>query len=212
MITRSSHETPKYEINKSNSFISVYINSDNDLIIIGHADNNYVYWVSLTKADDKARNETIFNYIAYNPSARAAVAHLSDAVHIERYEWYHARLFRPEYDKNRWSTTFGHYYGDEEPAGQFFAGDVAVLLQVLLRKCSFREAGGAYENVLDYALSEMDAVKDTPYGYNQMLKLIEIMDKEDYLALSPNKRIREKYVRFLETKSRLYGQYMDVAR
>ena len=212
LVNESTKIKANYELGKMGTAISLLLNKDNDLLIVGHVDDNTViYWVSLGKTSDREQNEAIFNHIAYEPFE--AVALKDDPDHLwgkifRDNNWYYARLNRDSQNNRSWSTPFGYYAS--KLIGDAFARELASFPDVLLRKCRLREADGAYEKVLDYYLDEMAKVKDKPNGYKQVEKLIRILRQDDYLVLSPNEQIREKYICFLETKTKLYNQYMSV--
>ena len=224
LVNDSTKEEPKYELARKGISITLFFNTNNDLLIVGNVDNNFIHWASLSKTTDREQNEAIFNHIAYEPfEAVAYKVSLLRSVQtgywdaprdnpLDNPAWHQARLTRIMDGNMLWSTPFGHDYGKEKPAGDSFARDVESYQYGLLEKCRIREAGGAYEKVLDNCLDKMLKVIDDDYGYPQVEELIKIIDQDDYLVSSPNEQIREKYINFLNLKSQLYNQYMTRVR
>ncbi len=94
----------------------------------------------------------------------------------------------------------------------YFARDISIHFDDLLERCRFREAGGAYEAVLDYCLEELKRDGEDVYHYVQVEELIGILQQEHYLILSEREQIREKYFLFRKEAGRLYNQYQTAIR
>lgn len=62
-LTPENASKPKYMPNPDDRCIRVSYASNHDIIITGVADNNFIYWLSVTKADDIETNRMIFDYL-----------------------------------------------------------------------------------------------------------------------------------------------------
>lgn len=220
LVNYSTKVTPNYPVSGEKTNISLYFSKDGRLLIVGKIDNNYIYWASFTNIDDREKNEAIFNYIADESFKIELVSneHLALKAAGFDYEglktWYKTDLDRVSVQNMAWKTPFGHYYGRDqiELNGRYFAGDVAGHLNTLLKRCQFREANGAYREVLDYCFYEVARDSGNPYYYRQVEDLINMLRQEQYLVLSDDDGIREKYLRIFEEASELYGRCQSSER
>lgn len=220
LVNRNTRIIPNYDVSKRETSICLYFNRKGKVLIIGRLDNNYIYWASFTNTDDRELNEAIFNYIADDffkfdmVSSERKVLEFINFPYDALDTWYQTELRRTsEYDM-AWQTPFGHYYGKEsikDNAG-YFARDVSGHLKTLLTRCQFREANGAYEEVLDYCLCELSMDGGNVYYYEQVKDMINMLREEQYLILSDQEQIREKYFRFRKEAERLYNQCQSASR
>lgn len=214
LVNKGTSVTPNYRLEGRNNYIVFYINGDNDLILVGKADNNYAYWISKTKASDKETNELIFNHIANDSFQMASSAYdVFNNIDISEKEletWYCERLVRVHGADMAWKTPFGHSYGKAqiEYNGRFFAEDMATLLKNLTVQCQYREADGAYEKVLKHYMKLLEKGRNNVYFYSKIRSLIEILEQEKYLVVSDNEKIRTLYLQIQKEISTLYNQYM----
>lgn len=214
LVNTNTSVSPNYQLEGKINSIVFYINRDNDLILIGKADNNYAYWISKTKASDKETNELIFNHIANDSfqivSSAYDVFKNFDISEKELETWYCERLLRVQEGDAAWKTPFGHYYGKDqiEHNGRFFAGEIASLLKNLTVQCKFREADGAYEKVLKHYMKILEKGRNDMYYYSKIRSLIEILEQEKYLVVSDNEKVRTLYLRIQKEIDILYSQYM----
>ncbi len=209
-----------YDLSKRETSIQILIDRNGNLIILGVVDNNYIYWASLTKTEDKHINEIIFNHLANDPYDK--VSHSYQALRTKGIEyedlkhWYQASLVRESKDNMVWKTPFGHYYGADqiENNGKYFANDVSRFLANLQERCEFRECNGEYIKVLEYYRDVLlHNQMDSDYMiYYKVKPLEEILRKEDYLRVSTNSEIRELYIQCIDVIGNLYNRYMSVAR
>ena len=117
MVSPNTAVAPNYDLNGRETSLVLYFNEDEDVIIIGAVDVNYVYWVSLTKTHELEKNEAIFNHIVNQPYALVASWHnigLLSGDELRRY--YRAELRRTNERGMAWRTPFGHYYGQKQAA------------------------------------------------------------------------------------------------
>jgi len=212
LVTESNQVIPNYDLDSKELSIVLYLSPDETVCIIGKVDNNYICWVSITNLNDVEKNTKIFNYIANTHFA--VFSQESLAVGHEMYDeirnWYKCEITRPIRKGMTWRTPFGHYYGETNDInhhGQFLATDIPSFYKELLAKCSFRIQSG-YTNILRNYLGLL--TKETEY--NKMKLLISILEQESYLRLSPDKTVRELYLKCMKQSDLLYNRYMDRVR
>ncbi len=213
-VNRSNYVAPKYDISGRKPWINLYFNNGGEIVIVGNVDNNYIYWLSVTKTEDLQTNERIFNYVAagnilgvtqqYKALEQAGISY------AELKNYYCVKIMRSS-DGKKWHTPFGCYYGEDNAAqhGMFFARSVKYFVGTVHRKCEQREAGGKYEAVLEIYLQQLK----TADSYDYRVQLIEeILKSEDYLILSENENIRRLYSECIGICGKLYNDYMTASR
>lgn len=231
LVNQYTRVEPNYKLSGRETSIEIFLNDKDDIIIVGVVDSNYIYWASLTKTYDKEKNEKIFNHIAKGNFKEVSNLHLIlksikfsylilKSIKLS-YEdviknWYQDRLIRVKEDGRIWKIPFRegeHYSADQvEKNGYYFAASIASFLKDLQEKCKFREADGTYESVLDYCLNILNQDSQDEYYYRKVEPLIHIMEKEKYLLVSKNHKIKKKYIQIMERCSYLYGRYMTAVR
>ena len=184
MVNNSSKVMPNYELNKYGTSLILYFNNNDDLIIVGEVDRNYICWVSLTKTYEKDKNEAIFNHLANEPFvfvSQSRLIGLLDYSELKRY--YRANLRRTNENGMVWRTPFGHFYGKDQIKnnGRYFANSVSNFLDVLYRRCQFREADGAYEEMLDFWFEELSKGESDVLYYQVLEPLVEMIKCEGTL-------------------------------
>lgn len=218
LINKNTKVNPNYDLSNRRTHIELYFNTLNDLLIVGVVDNNYIYWASKTKVYEKEINEEIFNYIENKSfelvSNENSVFKSINISYEELKMWYKTSLVRTSEHNMAWMTPFGHCYGADqiENNGKYFANDVAGYLKDLLRKCKFREAGGSYIKILDYYLDILKKDDNNIYYYKEVEDLIKLLENENYLVVSDNEGIRQKYLLIKQISANLYNQYMSAIR
>ena len=215
-VNKGTEVKPNYDISEKEPSITLYFDNDNDVIIVGTVDPNYICWASRTKTNEKEINEAIFNHIANEKFTLVSQPYYIGLLDYDDLKLcYRTDLIRLTEDKDMaWKTPFGHYYGKSQIQynGRFFAGDVVVFLKILHRRCNFREADGAYESMLDFWLSELSIGETDALYYPSLEPLFDMIKSEGYLILSQRAAIREKYLILCKKMSNIYGRYMDIAR
>lgn len=146
-VNQKNRQNVSYTINPDHRQIDLYFTRDRRVIIVGTADNNYIFWLSVSACEDEAANGEAFDQITRQKwdTHTALYLVLEEAgFDYEDLEWmYHDRIVQSKQPGMAWSTPFGHCYGaDSEDNGKFFAHDVAGVPDVLEAKCRIREAGG----------------------------------------------------------------------
>lgn len=218
LVTDKLAVKPNYDLDNRITYIEAYFNDEGQVLIVGVVDNNYIYWASLTDSSDVEMNGYIFDYISVGRVKKVCSlpkAAESVGLHYEGVKrWVKIRLTRKKEDDMAWNTPFGASFASSQRKhnGQFFAKQIAGYMTGIRAKCKLREAGGAYEKVLDYYLAVMNEDDGNSNYYYKVKNLIHIMESEDYLYGSENPEIRRKYIRLREFGEALYNRYMTAAR
>lgn len=205
---------PNYDVSVRTTNIRLYFTPEEDVIIVGEFDNNYIYWLSVTKADDCEKNEQIFNRVSR--AEYQFVSNESKAMRQAGLDYgalrhaLGARLTRSENKKGEpvWETSFGHSYAVEACTGQFFASDVLSFVRNTQTQCAFREAKGAYKNVLR-AYPEMIAPLDPLRYHSDIEPIHRLLAKEGCLVFSKDPEIRALYTQCLDMCNQKYNDYMS---
>lgn len=223
LITRKFVTKANYKIDTDNNFINCYLLNDDRVIIMGMADNNYAFWISITDSQDLKANEEVYNAIRkyidkenYKQLAYGYTALEEQGISYERLSnSYNFRFIKTTVKGMAWKTEFGHYYGaeQEETNGSIFASNIKELPNQLKRRCEIREAGGNYLSVLNY----YEMVYDNLSGgaverYESFKNIIDILDSEKYLICSDNSEVRKKYIELKKKGAGLYNSYMTAVR
>ena len=210
---------PNYRPEPMNRRIDLYLTLDGKALISGAADNNYIYWLSLTSADDRVTNAAIFDYIANcNYETLASLYKVlpdTGLMYEQLKETYHTYLCKSNEPNTEWKTPFGHYYGSDQIKnnGKFFADDLASLPGKLKRQCEARGAGGIYIRVLEKYLELLkNKTGDSVNDYYTAKPIIDIIEKENYLIFSQNADVRRLYGDLRDLFGGLYNAYMTQVR
>lgn len=215
MIDESNKVKPNYDLSNKEVSIELHISKDKEVCIIGRIDNNYICWCSLTNINDKEHNEKIFDYVAN--SRFTAVSQEYKALGTEKYleiqKWYCCAITRTSVKGMLWATPFGVYYGFEngEEHGKFFSGHIIGLFDTLLKLCNFRIDEHRYIHILEHYRELLRKDSDYRY-YNVMKPLISILEKESYLRVCPDERVRNLYLECMKECNSLYNRYMTAVR
>jgi len=214
LVNQQTQVTPNYDLSGSETSIILYFNNEDDLVILGQADNNYIFWASRSKTYEKDKNEAIFNYTANEPFGVVSQRYMVGINYGDLKRYYRADLKRSKENGMAWKTPFGHYYGLKQvnDNGRYFAQDVESFVRKLHRRCNYREANGAYEAMLDFWLGEISRIEDDALRYPSIELLVEMIKEESYLILSLNEPIREKYLLLLKKSDDMYNRYMSIVR
>lgn len=220
LVNESIEVKPNYKLEGRVNSISTYLNIKNELLIIGRIDNNYICWLSKTKADDREKNEQIFNYLA--SGSFEIVSQTEEAlksIGISYEEWRH--FYKERYDRGDekepekvWKLSSGGYYRecDIQQHGQLFAFDMERMLTWQQEKCRAREADGEYLKALEKYLKKLEKGENDAYYYDKEYQLIQLLEQESYLLLSKDKRVRTIYFQIQEKIHSLYCTYMSAVK
>lgn len=214
-VNKKNFVIPRYNVLKKETSITLYFNTAGEVIIVGTAGEEYVFWLSVTGTEDVELNGQIFNHITndeLNYVTRLDKALAQKNIDYETLAGYYKVCLTQSLSPDiAWETPFGHGYSksQRENNGDFFAQDVRQFVSTVRLRCGLREGGGAYVTVLEqYAAFLKSAEK---YALEvQMLQ--ELLQGEDYLVLSENEQVRKLYLECRERCACLYNQYMMEAR
>lgn len=203
VINRRICSIPSYNALKSEKRYELYFNRDGDVIITAWAGAKYWFWMSKTKTADEERNARIFHHIVFedlcyvqNPERVLEAAGMNCA----DLETYHRVELNPIPEVSRrmgtlcsLSTPFNHSYDKTRPeeSSRLFAEDVRNHVRIQEERCKLRECGGVYEEILKIYAEELSRANS--FGSREQ-QLKELLDKEDYLILSPEETIRNTYL------------------
>ncbi len=209
-VSKKNFVFPQYDLTKKETGMTLYFNSEGEVIIVGTVDN-YIFWLSVTKTEDMALNEEIFNRIDSGKLVRVSYLHKVLAEKnmtfgdLEKY--YMVRLKRSHEQNMAWETPFGHYYGKDqaERNGSFFARDVKGFVNEVNKWCEVRECGGMYADILKSYADTLN--KATEYD-TTVQTLQNLLKAEDYLCISEREEVRRLYVECCARCSELYNRYM----
>lgn len=191
-LTLDNASTPKYNPYSGNCCIRVYYADKNKIIIVGVADNNYIYWLSVSKMDDIETNRRIFDYIyRLVPSIFGSIAKVLETKTNYSYEqltsFYSATLTQAE-------SILPHY-------------------RKIKGLCKAREADGRYIDIMRYYLNILQCRSSAPVSdYEKNERIIELIRSEKYLRLSDNSTVRNLYSELEKHCSDLYNTYMTAVR
>lgn len=217
-VNQKNRQNVSYTINPDHRQINLYFTRDRRVIIVGTADNNYIFWLSVSACEDEAATGEAFDQITRRKwdTYTALYLALEEAgFDYEDLEWmYHDRIAQSKQPGMAWSTPFGHCYGtDDADNGKFFAHDVAGFPDILETKCRIRAADGLYFPVLKEYLRILEDGDDPLYYMSPDVRAIhEILKQEQYLILAEDIKVREYYHAAAKKEAELYNRYMTAVR
>lgn len=201
-----------YDLSERETSIKVYFTASGKLIIKGVIDNNYIYWLSITKPEETEINKAIFDFIS--KGKYEIVSNVANALKYAGYDYNMlTRACAAQFKRreNGWTTPFRHFYGDDEKCnGKFFAQDIVNLYDKLKKQCEYTEADGKYEEILKNHLNYIKTLRYENYS-KDVEPIAEILEKQGYLAISQNYKIRDLYFECLDLCNQKYNDYMDAA-
>ena len=217
-VNQKNRQNVSYTINPDHRQINLYFTRDRRVIIVGTADNNYIFWLSVSACEDEAATGEAFDQITRRKwdTYTALYLALEEAgFDYEDLEWmYHDRIAQSKQPGMAWSTPFGHCYGtDDADNGKFFAHDIAGFPDILETKCRIRPADGLYFPVLKEYLRILEDGDDPLYYMSPDVRAIhEILKQEQYLILAEDIKVREYYHAAAKKEAELYNRYMTAVR
>lgn len=217
-VNQKNWQNVSYTINPDHRQIELYITRDRKVIVVGTADNNYIFWLSVSACEDEAATGEAFDQITrqeWDTHMALYLALKEAGFDYEDLAWmYHDRIVQSKQPGMAWSTPFGHCYGtDDADNGKFFAHDIAGFPDILETKCRIRAADGLYFPVLKEYLRILEDGDDPLYYMSPDVRAIhEILKQEQYLILAEDIKVREYYHAAAKKEAELYNRYMTAVR
>ena len=217
-VNQKNWQNVSYTINPDHRQIELYITRDRKVIVVGTADNNYIFWLSVSACEDEAATGEAFDQITrqeWDTHTALYLALKEAGFDYEDLAWmYHDRIVQSKQPGMAWSTPFGHCYGtDDADNGTFFAHDIAGFPDILETKCRIRAADGLYFPVLKEYLRILEDGDDPLYYMSPDVRAIhEILKQEQYLILAEDIKVREYYHAAAKKEAELYNRYMTAVR
>ena len=217
-VNQKNRQNVSYTINPDHRQIDFYFTRDRRVIIVGTADNNYIFWLSVSACEDEAATGEAFDQITrqeWDTHTALYLALKEAGFDYEDLAWmYHDRIVQSKQPGMAWSTPFGHCYGtDDADNGKFFAHDIAGFPDILETKCRIRAADGLYFPVLKEYLRILEDGDDPLYYMSPDVRAIhEILKQEQYLILAEDIKVREYYHAAAKKEAELYNRYMTAVR
>ena len=182
---------PNYWPNPKFRCIHAHYADDNDVIIVGFADNNYIFWLSVTKMDDYETNHLIVEYLSMiEPTS---FGHDSTALDKTNYT----------YDQFRWL-----YYTTITSAE-----DITELYrQAKSRSGGTREEQNKIISKLQKYMSALSKYGNPVENYHKNYDIFREIWSLKYLRCSDNPKIRELFHQLELLSSGIYNTYMTECR
>ena len=217
-VNQRNRQNVSYTINPDHRQIDLYFTRDRRVIVGGTADNNYIFWLSVSACEDEAATGESFNQITrrkWDTHTALYLALEEAGFDYEDLAWmYHDRIVQSKQPGMAWSTPFGHCYGtDDADNGKFFAHDIAGFPDILETKCRIRAADGLYFPVLKEYLRILEDGDDPLYYMSPDVRAISgILKQEQYRILAEDIKVREYYHAAAKKEAELYNRYMTAVR
>lgn len=217
-VNQRNRQNVSYTINPDHRQIDLYFTRDRRVIVGGTADNNYIFWLSVSACEDEAATGEAFNQITrrkWDTHTALYLALEEAGFDYEDLAWmYHDRIVQSKQPGMAWSTPFGHCYGtDDADNGKFFAHDIAGFPDILETKCRIRAADGLYFPVLKEYLRILEDGDDPLYYMSPDVRAISgILKQEQYRILAEDIKVREYYHAAAKKEAELYNRYMTAVR
>ena len=190
-LTADTACVPNYTPNPRHRCIQAYYALNNDVILIGEADPNYIYWLSVTKLDADAINRQIVDYVLHMEPT--IFGHESDVLEKTAYTFEQLRSF---------------YFA---PINQ--ADDIILHLQEAKERCKSLETKVDFVQNLQHYLKVLSYETASPAAfYRKHKKKITRLQSMKYLHCSDNPEVRALYEQLDKCCASLYNAYMTEAR
>ena len=190
-VTPETAAEPRYQPDPADRKIRVYYTGSDQVIIAGVQDNNYIYWLSVTRMDDLALNRNIIAYIQTNEPK--LFTSLPEALKKTKFSYENVK---------------GMYAAELRQAEM-----IVRHYEEIKAMCTTREVRGKYIEILRCYLDMIaSCTGDADKDYARHKALIKLIQSEKYLRLSDNETVRKLYKQLEDRCDRLYQDYMTVAR
>ena len=191
LLTEENMKIPKYKPNPKFRCIKAYYPNSEDVIIVGEADPNFIWWMSLTKIDDEKTNSAIFDYLSQNePMIFGSDAQVVGAA------GYTYQQFR-------------NFYMVELTCAE----DIVTRRKAGKQKAKQHGEDQKILHQLRYDLETLSYSSGNPIrDYQRNEALIRRIQAQTDLRCSDNPEIVEAYNRLMQRCSDVYNAYMTEAR
>ena len=187
LLTPEDAEIPKYCPETEDYRIRVYYANNDEIIIEGFADNNFIRWLSVTKIDDMELNRRIIDF-------------LGETVAVEYSHFY--KLIK--------KTAYIY-----EDAKACYCAEVQSADEILPQReharqlCRQREADPQFlQQLRSYKKKLASVAKDPVKDYKSKRRLIEKIGAWSYLRCSENPEVRALYDTLVKMGDSSYNAYM----
>ena len=182
---------PNYTPDTSKRHILAYYALNNDVILVGRPDLNYIYWLSVTKLDTDVINRQIVDYVLHMEPT--LFGHESDVLEKTAYTLEQLRSFY------------------SAPVQQ--AEDIILHLQEAKERCKNLETKAKFVQDLQHYLKVLSYETASPAAfYRKHKKKITRLQSMKYLHCSDNPEVRALYEQLDKCCASLYNAYMTEAR
>ena len=213
-VTQKVSNKPNYKINLDNREIRLYFTLGKNVIIIGQADNNYVYWISKTAINDFTVNCEIFDYItkcnydyvcSFFDGFRKVIKKTGYSFQNLDNNYY-------TYIIHEINTSLPPYYCDFltlQSDAKIFGEKVIEHYNKLKQECSQCEFKPETIHLLiDYSKKLRKTSNDPVKDYIDAKEIIQKLEQMQYLKLSNNLVVRKLFLYDISLANGLYNQYM----
>ena len=182
---------PNYWPNPKFRCIHAHYADDNDVILVGFADNNYIFWLSVTKMDDTETNRLIVEYLSMlEPAEFGCVSVALDKTNYA-------------FDQFRWL-----YYTTITSAEDI----TERLRQAKSRSGGTRDDQNKIISKLQKMMSALSKSGNPVQNYQSNYDIFQEIWSMRYLRCSDNPKIREIYHQLELLSSDIYNTYMTECR
>ena len=182
---------PNYWPNPKFRCIHAHYADDNDVILVGFADNCYIFWLSVTKMDDVETNRLIVEYLSMIEPTELGSD--SDAL-----RWTHYA-----YEQFRW------FYCDTITSAEDITEHFR---QAKSRSGSTREDQNKIISKLQKMMGALSNSVNPVQNYQKNYDIFQEIWSLKYLRCSDNPKIREMYHQLELLSSGIYNTYMTESR
>ena len=179
---------PNYMPDPRDRLIKAYYGNDNDVIIVGVADNCYIYWFSITKTDDGETNRMILEWL--NLCIPTKFGHGYIAVKKTQYTYEQIKSF---------------YCADIKNADEIIQKRVAA-------NARSKAEGLTIKQMKSYIKKLSKRSADPVLDYEKNEQLIQWIQSQTFLRCSDDTVERELYNELYELCSSIYNAYMTAVR
>lgn len=182
---------PNYWPKQKFRCIHAHYADDNDVIIVGFADNNYIFWLSVTKIDDYETNQLIVEYLSMiEPTEFGWNSHALDKTHYT-------------YDQFRW------FYFTTITCAE---DTTELYRQAKSRSGGTREDQNKIISKLQKHMSALSKYGNPVENYHKNYDIFREIWSLKYLRCSDNPKIRDLYHQLELLSSGIYNTYMTECR